>query len=249
MSEMKSSKSSQKAIQIVIIAVLLLTLLEPVSYLIFSGTGNKLARLRQQGNEYLMQEDYESAKEEFKKALELSPKDIVIYFDLAEAYIGLENYMDASVYLEQALAITEAAEPGETVNTDQYVSLSMKLAECYSNTDEEYKRAELLKHSFELTGSERIKELLAEYYPDSVTSDVIEGVYEVEDSLEVHLSGSGLIFYTLDGSEPSTESKEYSEVLSLPVGVYKMKAVAYNEYGFRSEVSTFRYTVLELEAE
>jgi tetratricopeptide (TPR) repeat protein len=247
MNEKKPSKVSQKAILISIISVLILIILGLTGYLIFSGTDNKLAKLKQQGNDDLMREDYESAKEEFKKALQLSPGDIVIYFDLAEAYIGMEDYIDAAVYLEQALTVAEDVGPGEAVNTEQYVSLTVKLAECYDKTGEDHKKVELLQHSLKVTESERIKELLSAYYPKPVTADMADGEYEVIDVLQVGLSGSGMIYYTLDGSEPTSGSKVYEEVISLPAGSYEIKAITYNEYGFSSEISTFQYTVTEID--
>lgn len=239
----KPSKISQNTILISIISVLILIILGLTGYLILSGRGDKLAKLKQKGNDSLLREDYESAKEEFKKALQLSPEDIMIFFDLAEAYFGLEDYIDAAVYLEQALAVAENVGPGEAINTEQYVSLTVKLSECYSYTGEDQKQVELLKHSLEVTGSERIKELLSTYYPEPVASDVADGEYEVEAVLPINLSGAGRIYYTLDRTEPTSVAKEYTENISLPAGTYEIKAITVNEYGFSSKVSTFRYTV------
>ncbi len=239
MKDNKSSIQRKKITLVILISAILLITLGFVGHQIFTGSDKRLSRAKQRGSEYLLKENYEGAKEEFKKAVELAPTDLVLYFQLAEAFIGLEDYIDAAAYLEQAITMAEQ----KPLEVSQYTSLTIKLAECYSKTGEDRKRASLLKRSLELTGSDRIMELMEDYYPEPVISDLPEGEYNVEDVLTIGFIGAGTIYYTLDQTEPSDTSAQYAEVLALPPGTYEIRAVAVNEFGFQSEVASFSYTI------
>lgn len=206
---------------------------------------NRLAQYKQQGSEFLYNENYKRASDEYKKIIEIVPNDFVSYFQLAEAYIGLEDYEEAIDYL--SLAVNIAVDEHFLIDAAQEItSLYIKIADCYSLLEDVNQRIRILKDGYERTKSERIKLLLDEYYPEEVYTSISEGEYFVETELEVALMGTGNIYYTLDNSEPTDESKLYQESIILPYGTYEIKAIVYNEYGYNSNVTEFTYDVKEI---
>jgi tetratricopeptide (TPR) repeat protein len=139
--------------------IILISISGIIIYCMNDKADKKQAGFKQRGNEYLMKEDYLGAKEEFSKALELEPGNLVLYFQLAEACIGLEDYGEAAEELEQAIAIAGKA----PIDREQYEALVIKLAECYRSSGEEEKREEILRQSLQMLDSNRIEELLTEY--------------------------------------------------------------------------------------
>lgn len=78
----------------------------------------------------------------------------------------------------------------------------------------------------------------------NVTSSVKSGIYNSVDSIEVALSGSGKIYYTLDGSNPTTSSKVYSSPLKFEkTTVLKVKSVESGKVD--SETSVYSYIINE----
>ncbi len=157
MNIIRPARKNRKTIWILLVITILISIIGLVSYLLADSSDKKLAGYKQRGNEYLMKDNYIGAKEEFRKAVKLDPDNLILYFQLAEACIGLEDYSTAADYLDQAITIAEEG----PMDIEQYESLVIKLEECYRITGEELKREKLLQHSLELTDSDRIKELLS----------------------------------------------------------------------------------------
>ena len=156
MNSIQPARKNRKTIWIILLILLLMILIGLGGFLLSDRADKKLAGHKQRGSEYLLKDNYLKAKEEFQKAIKLNPGNLVLYFQLAESLIGLKEYDNAASYLEQAIVIAEEG----SLDILQYESLVIKLAECYEITGEDQKRVELLEHSLEITGSERIKELL-----------------------------------------------------------------------------------------
>lgn len=229
----------------VIIAALILIAAGITCILILRGPKDRLAGVKQRGNDYLMSEEYDKAAEEFLIAIGLAPEDPVNYIQLSEAYIGLKEYDSASVYLEEAVKMTGGSSDPESI--EQYIALCIELADCYRMDGKEEKRVDVLKEAQEYTRSERITALLKEYYPKPPQSNILEGSYSVEDGLKVIFTGSGTIYYTLDGTNPTLESYLYHDSIMLPIGNHEINAVVFNEYGFPSEINSLTFFVREVD--
>ena len=70
------------------------------------------------------------------------------------------------------------------------------------------------------------------------------GIYNDIDKLTVEINGSGTIYYTLDGSEPTTNSKVYSSPLLLSKTTV-VKAMVYEKGKQNSKVITSSYIINE----
>ena len=76
------------------------------------------------------------------------------------------------------------------------------------------------------------------------TASVPQGVYEDTDSLTVSLTGTGKIYYTLDGSVPTEESPLYEEPFFL-TETSVIRAVCLEEGKLLSSVASFSYIINE----
>lgn len=79
--------------------------------------------------------------------------------------------------------------------------------------------------------------------PANVSYSIESGLYYKAFELELKSDDDSKIYYTLDGSEPSSKSNVYSEPIKLEEGVHTVKAIAINGYNLSSKVTTGKYTI------
>ena len=70
------------------------------------------------------------------------------------------------------------------------------------------------------------------------------GIYNDVKSVDLTLNSHGTIYYTLDGSKPTTNSKVYSGPISLSKTTV-IKAISVEKAKYKSEVQTFSYIINE----
>ena len=73
---------------------------------------------------------------------------------------------------------------------------------------------------------------------------VVPGVYDDVDNVSVEIRGSGVIRYTLDGSEPTSSSAVYSSPLNL-TSTTVVKAKSYGEQSLTSDMGVASYVINE----
>ena len=89
--------------------------------------------------------------------------------------------------------------------------------------------------------SDAVLSKVSAYVSDMPEFSLEEGDYtEVQ---EVTLTGDGKIYYTLDDSEPTTESIEYTEPILLEEGTTTIKTIAVNKKGIPSLTASRTYTI------
>ena len=69
-----------------------------------------------------------------------------------------------------------------------------------------------------------------------------EGTHYNPVSLKLLSGGTGTVYYTLDGSEPSKYSDRYTAPIKLNSGIYHISAVYVNNYGISSQVDSSIYS-------
>ncbi len=78
----------------------------------------------------------------------------------------------------------------------------------------------------------------------SPLSDIKSGIYDDVKSLDINLSAHGTIYYTLDGSRPTTSSRVYSGPIKLSKTTV-IKAMALENGKYRSDTITYTYIINE----
>ena len=76
------------------------------------------------------------------------------------------------------------------------------------------------------------------------SSSMTSGIYNNVQDFKVTLNAHGTIYYTLDGSNPTTSSKVYKSPLSLSKTTV-LKVMALEDKKFSSEVQTYNYVINE----
>ncbi len=76
------------------------------------------------------------------------------------------------------------------------------------------------------------------------TSSVISGIYNNSKGFKVTLAGKGNIYYTLDGSKPTTSSKVYSSPLTIKKTTV-LRIMSKESGKLKSDISTYSYIVNE----
>ena len=154
-----------------------------------------------------------------------------------EAYVGLSKVYMAREDMEAAEEVFIKAVNSQPLN----VAIYNAAIEFYVENGQTDKIPGLLE------GCEQsVLEELEEYQSDAPTFSLAEGIYtEVQ---QVTLTGKGTIHYTLDGSEPTADSPEYTEPLLLDEGTVVVKAICVNALGIPS-LSVSRTYVVEIPVE
>lgn len=72
--------------------------------------------------------------------------------------------------------------------------------------------------------------------PEAPTINLDSGTYDEPQLIEIIYETNAKVYYTLDGSEPTTDSARYTEPLEMPVGISNFSFVVVNDKGAVSEV-------------
>lgn len=197
----------------------------------------KLLTCIQNGERYLSELDYEAAKLSFQTAVDIEPNYRALV-GLARSYEGSGEYGKAEVYYEQAMETEPSKE-------DSYIAL----AELYIRQEKLEEAEELLAQAAAQFDNEEILDMYAWTMPQMPEVSVEPGTYTERQMVELFTTGKEeFIYYTLDGEEPTKESRLYTEGIILRNGETIIKAVTYNSVGYRSEILEVQY-VIEIETE
>lgn len=169
--------------------------------------------------------DYHTSEKLFQRAIRKDAKK-------AEAYTGISK-----LYIQQKKE-DEAEEMFLTAIDSQPENAALYQAAIQFYVDT--KQVEQI--SGMLSGcSDAVLSKVSAYVSDMPEFSLEEGDYtEVQ---EVTLTGDGKIYYTLDDSEPTTESIEYTEPILLEEGTTTIKTIAVNKKGIPSLTASRTYTI------
>ena len=162
----------------------------------------------------------------YDMAYNFSGHDDNVAIELANQYKYDGNYTKAEVILTHAISSNPTAEG--------YAAL----CRAYTEQDKLQDAVSLLEN----IPDPDIKAKLDAARPKAPVSDQAAGYYS--QYMDIHLSSScDTIYYSTDGTYPSISENQYSEKISLPAGETMLKAIAVDEYGLVSTVSTMEYTI------
>lgn len=173
----------------------------------------------------------------FERALQLADQDTVsIKFELADAYFLKNNKIEYEYMLRDIIDDASATD-------EQLESAYGKLIAIY-RAREDYRSINELLASCDV---ENVMNTYKDYVAFAPKFSIQEGYYADIQPLKLTSSGTGKIYYTLDGSEPTTSANMYTAPIILEDGDYTVKALFVNIYGVVSDCVTKEYHI-EMEA-
>ncbi|MCR5672360.1 MAG: chitobiase/beta-hexosaminidase C-terminal domain-containing protein [Lachnospiraceae bacterium] len=147
---------------------------------------------------------------------------------LADCYIADHNYDAAIAVLYDALN-----------DYPKDVLLYDRIVECYKIENDSVGIHELINNSNDSTLALRY----SDYVSISPSFSLESGTYIEPDPIKLSAPGDGTIYYTTDGSEPTSESLSYMGPIPLETGKNVISAIYINEKGIVSNVVTNTYNV------
>lgn len=185
------------------------------------------------GNHYLTELNYEQAIASYRQAWNIDPKNKEAGMGLAEAYEANQMYNYAEETYKEILGINKN-------QSDVYY----KLINLYISQGKYEEASALLDRAVKETDDEEIKQLYAEAHPSMPGMNYSSGTYRERIKIEISASKQGeVIYYTLDGTMPDTESQIYDRPIVLPNGQTDIKAIVVNSLGFQSDILENSYNI------
>lgn len=184
----------------------------------------------EKGTQYYNTQDYDNAVTYLTKAYNTNDgkKNADMMYELADALVHVKQNDKAIEVLKSALSYDKMNEKALPL-----------LAKLYQDEKKGTELSELIK-KYKGTKNEA---LLSDYKVDEPTSSENPGSFE--DSVEINLMASDgcTIYYTTDGSEPTTKSSKYSSAIKIEKDDVTVKAIAVNSIGVASDVAEFKYSI------
>jgi hypothetical protein len=181
--------------------------------------------------EYAAEGNYEEAAGYLERALAINPDDIDSMFLLAQYYDKNGQQQGAiSLLLEILNADDSYSKRDEVYDT---------LLEIYQDRADYEKMGELLKTC-------DIERILTKYNKYAALEPIFNkdgGIYDQLISISISGNTQGFVYYTTDGSTPTSNSLVYETPILLESGDYVIKAMFINMYGVASDVVTQNYYI------
>jgi tetratricopeptide (TPR) repeat protein len=175
---------------------------------------------------------YQDAIGHFNRALELNNGNQELRFSLANAYLQQGNKVEYEYQLRKILEDTEAS-------FEELELAYSKLIEIYQTRKDYQTINELIKAS----KSQTIQDTYQNYIANVPEFSYPEGDYREIIPLKLTASTQGTIYYTTDGSDPTTDSEVYISPIFLDHGDHTIKACFQNQYEIMSECVTRTYHI------
>ena len=178
--------------------------------------------------ESFVEKDYEESIQYTERAIEIASNSSDAKMMLANCYIKLNREADAIFILEELIA-----------NDNAYQSAYKTLIALYEKKEEYEEINELLRKCKENSILEKYQSYIAfepEFSQDS-------GSYDELVSLKLMAAGTGNIYYSVNGDDPTAESQKYTAPIRMETGEYTVKAVFINGFNISSDVVEKKYKV------
>lgn len=172
------------------------------------------------------------------------------------------HYELAMTYTDQALNLQPGDYDAQMINVDIYMQMGYTNeaahilksmiyyepdnAECYGrliSIYENQKKFQNIKALMDDCTSEVILEEFADYICQNPSFNTLEGTYKRKINVEISAE-SGTIYYTTDGTIPTSESQVYDGGIPLEEGTTTVMAIVYNKKGVSSDIISRDFTVV-----
>lgn len=188
---------------------------------------NSYTGIVKKGNKAFQSQEYEQAAGYFEKAISKKP-------ERPDAYTGLSNVYIKQNDLVKAEEVFQDAIDKQSKNADIYEAC----IQFYLNTEQQMEIPGLLDDA-----DDSVRESLAGYVIDTPEFSLDEEK-TYDDVQQLSLTSKGnTVYYTTDGSEPTTKSTKYEEPIQLDEGETVIKAISVNKKGVPSLAEKKTYTI------
>lgn len=182
--------------------------------------------------QYIAMGKYDEAISCYNRALELDSANVELLFSMADVYLMKNNKVEYEYLLREIVK-------NENATAEQLEGAYGKLIAIYRDREDYQTINELLVAS----NNETLIGMYQGYIARVPEFSINEGYYTSIQPLKLTTDSAGKIYYTMDGSEPTEESTQYTAPIILESGEYTIKALAVNEKGIASDVVTKVYHI------
>jgi tetratricopeptide (TPR) repeat protein len=187
---------------------------------------------------------YQKAADEIDKAVEICDKEEQSDSNgeqtVATLYLLKSQYLQKAGEKDLALGAASMALEDPNSTEDEEISAYGRMITIYASYEEYDKIAMLLS----TCSRQQVVDSYLQYTLFDPEFSAEEGTYDEGFTLQLSDQGEGSIFYTMDGSEPTTDSLLYTEPIKLTEGTFTISAVYVNHFNLSSNVVTKTYTIV-----
>lgn len=195
-------------------------------YVIYQNSYTGVVR---KGYRALQSDSYTEAENYFNRAI---TKDE----SRAEAYVGLSEVYKDQNDLDGAESVFLTALETQPSNAGLYQAV----ISFYMDTEQQAKISVLLENCED----SNVLKAVADYVSEAPEFALEPGTYSEVQEVALSSETGGTIYYTTDGTDPTTSSTKYTEpILLQDEGTTEIRAIAVNENDIPSVVSSGEYTI------
>lgn len=189
---------------------------------------NSYFYLKNKAYEAIQQKEYDDAIYFLEKSVARFPNNEEMSMALGSVYCKVNDY-------DQAVKLYSSVIKSDSANIDAY----KRIISIYEKQNKEEELRELLSQ----IKDKKVKEYFSAYLVDNPEFSVPEGSYTIEKSLKLSTTNDSEIYYTLDGTNPTTQSQLYIAPIMLDDGITVVTAISVNKKGIKSEPISYTYRI------
>ena len=172
---------------------------------------------------------YAKALGYYREAYELEEDSFEAIYGLGRMYFNVKDYNNALELFNKALK--------QQPNNKKLYSYILESYDALNDTDSIYKLSESAPN-------DDIYQLISEYIVLPPTFSYAGGKYNEDIFLDFKTTNDNLVFYTLNGKNPTISGKLYKKSIKLTEGTTEVKAVVQTKDGEYSQIASQTYTIV-----